>query len=233
MKTIGIIGGIGPQATMYFEQKIHEVSQQLVPQNGNSGYPPLLVYYMRQAPILLDEKGQPALPLQQSPELLDIAHVLGSRSDFLVMVCNTPHFFYQQVKEAAGKDILSIVEVTLEEIKRRQLKKVGILAIGGTLRNKLYQDALHTLGIGWVTIPDELVDKLDKSIFGVMEGRIEPGLVTHAQAAIAYLRDQGADGIILGCTEIPFLLQDELAASSDLLNPTDLLAEAAVRLAIQ
>jgi len=228
MKTIGIIGGIGPQATMYFEEKIHEISQKLIPQNANSGYPPLFVYYMRQPPILLDEKGEPALPLQPSPELLDIAQLLGSRSDVVVMVCNTPHFFYDQVKDTAKKEVISIVDVTLQEIKKRHLKNVGVLAIGGTLRNKLYQNALDAEHIPWITIPEELADKLDESIFGVMEGRIEPQLVAHAKAAITYLREKGADGIILGCTEIPFLLQDVLA-DADLLNPVELLAEATVQ----
>ena len=47
MKTIGVLGGLGPQATMDFEERIHTVSQQLIPQHGNSGYPPMVVYYYR------------------------------------------------------------------------------------------------------------------------------------------------------------------------------------------
>jgi aspartate racemase len=47
MKTIGVLGGLGPQATMDFEQRIHRVAQQLIPPLGNSGYPPMVVYYCR------------------------------------------------------------------------------------------------------------------------------------------------------------------------------------------
>ncbi len=61
MKTIGVLGGLGPQATMDFEQRVHHVAQGLVPPQGNSGYPPMVVYYCRHPPVLVDATGHPQL----------------------------------------------------------------------------------------------------------------------------------------------------------------------------
>ena len=58
MKTIGVLGGISAQATMDFEPRLHAVAQRRIPQRANSGYPPLVVYYHRGAPILVDDQGR-------------------------------------------------------------------------------------------------------------------------------------------------------------------------------
>src|SRR5262247_1559710 len=64
VKTIGVLGGHGPQATMDFEARVHRVAQRLIPPNLNAGYPPMVVYYCRHAPILLTDTGTPQLPVR-------------------------------------------------------------------------------------------------------------------------------------------------------------------------
>jgi aspartate racemase len=64
MQTIGVLGGLGPQATMDFEARVHQVAQRLIPPRGNSGYPPMVVYYHRRPPFVMSAGGtRPALPL--------------------------------------------------------------------------------------------------------------------------------------------------------------------------
>ncbi len=84
MKTIGVIGGIGPQATIDFEQHLHAEAQRVLPQHLNTGYPPLLVYYFREPPIAVDQDGSPLAPLRLSPRLLDVATTVGASSDFIL-----------------------------------------------------------------------------------------------------------------------------------------------------
>jgi len=67
MKTIGIIGGIGPQATIDLEMRIHKVAQQVLPQMQNGGYPPMIVEYSRHPPIVLGDDNIPVFPLQIDP----------------------------------------------------------------------------------------------------------------------------------------------------------------------
>src|SRR3989338_2462263 len=147
MKTIGVIGGMGPQATMDFEARIHRISQKLIPQFVNRGYPPMVVYYVREAPMVLNSDGSTPEKLEPAPQLLDAAKKLGAVADFLVIASNTPHFFKKEIEEAAGLRILSIVQVTLEKIKRERYKKVGIIAVGDTLKHRLYQEPLERMGL--------------------------------------------------------------------------------------
>lgn len=231
MKTIGVIGGLGPQATMDFVARVHIVSQELIPQFVNRGYPPLHVFYFRHAPMVLNPDGSTPHILEPDPRLLELAKIAGQNADFIVIPSNTPHFFQTQIEEASGRKLLSIVDVTLEEVRRRQPKKVGVLAIGDTLKHRLYQDRLDAIGVTWEIIPEEIVQKLDESIWHVMEGKNPKDLGGLAREAVAYLRTKNTDEIILGCTEVPLLLGNK-AGEKDLINPSQLLAEAAVRFAI-
>ena len=80
MRKIGVIGGMGPQATMDFEARVHAVSQRLIPPYKVLGYPPMIVYYCRRAPLLLQADGEPILPPQVNPGLLHAAKVVSALS---------------------------------------------------------------------------------------------------------------------------------------------------------
>ncbi|MCH8987145.1 aspartate/glutamate racemase family protein, partial [Patescibacteria group bacterium] len=140
MKTMGVIGGLGPQATMDVVARLHKVSQKLIPQFVNRGYPPILVGYFRDAPMVLREDGSVPDELQPDPRLLELARTLGLHVDFLIIASNTPHFFVREIEEASGRKVLSIVDAVLEDVQRRRCSKVGVLAIGETLQHRLYQD---------------------------------------------------------------------------------------------
>ncbi len=120
-----------------------------------------------------------------------------------------------------------MVEATLKEVQRRHWKRVGALALGEPL---IYSEPLRQLGIACEAVDARTRDILDGAIFRVMEGRDDAEAVAIARSAVAALRSRGVDGVILGCTEIPFLLRED-AADADLINPLQLLAEAAVRFA--
>jgi aspartate racemase len=229
VKTIGVIGGLGPQATMDFEQRVHRVSQRLIPHQANSGYPPMVVYYHRFPPfVVVDDGFTPALPLQVDSRFLDAARRFAGWADFIVITSNAPHFFQGEIERASGLKVLNMIDITVQEVQNRQLRTVGLVGMG---EPRVYRDALDRLGIAHVTIEKELRDRLDKSIVALMAGTDGPQDQATAQEAVAALRVQGTDGIILCCTEIPLLLKEH-AAGSDLINPIELLAEAAVRYAI-
>src|SRR5262245_1830357 len=109
MKTIGILGGIGPQATMDFEVRLHRVAQRLIPQHWNSGYPPIVAIYLRHPPFVLDENHAPIVPWQADPRLLEAAAKLGTLCDFLVITSNGTHVFQPQIEQAAGRRVLSMI----------------------------------------------------------------------------------------------------------------------------
>ena len=228
MKTIGVIGGMGPQATLDLEMRIHKVAQQVLPPIQNSGYPPMIVEYYRHPPILLNENGQPVFPLQIDPRLLAVAKNLGKMADFLVLPTNGVHRFQNEIENASGRKLLSIIDVTMEEVKKRKWKKVGVL---GLMTLEIFTRRLTELGIASETVSDELQKKMDKTIFRVMEGRDDENDRLIMLEAVSEVRNKKVDGIIPGCTEIPLLLGKDIDAT-DLVNPAQLLAEAAVQYAL-
>ncbi len=228
MKTIGVLGGLGPQATMDFEARVHRVAQRLLPQHQNSGYPPMIVFYYRHPPILLHEDHSPRLPIQPDPRLLEVAKRAGAVADFLVITSNTPHLIQKEIEQAAGCKVLSMIAATLEETQRRQWRKIGVLGYGEPI---VYTQPMAELNIAYETIDPGLRTKLDGVIMKLMEGRNDAASTAIAREAIAVLRAKKVEGIILGCTEIPLMLHEH-GEAPDLVNPAQLLAEATVRSAL-
>jgi aspartate racemase len=152
---------------------------------------------------------------------------LGSVADFLVITSNGPHLLLPEIEQAAGRRVLSMVAVTLNEVQRRRWKRVGVLGLGDPV---IYTRPLAQLGIACEIADTGAQAALDGAIFQVMEGRDDAASAAIARSAVADLRSRGVEGVILGCTEIPFLI-GEAEDDASLINPMQLLAEAAVRVA--
>lgn len=228
MKTIGVLGGIGPQATIDFERRIHEAAQRILPQRANGGYPPLVTLFMRHPPVLVDAAWRPLSPLQIDPRVLDAAAQLGKIADLLVVPSNTPHLFRSELEAASGCPMLSIIDVTVAELKRRAVDEVGLLGLG---LPQIYVERLEAEGIRFLPTAPSRRDRLDQAILSLMEGREQTADRDAARDAVAELRAAGAVCTILGCTEIPLLLGTD-AEAEDLVNPGALLANAVVEAAV-
>ena len=228
MKTIGVLGGLGPQATMDFERRVHAVAQRLIAPRFNAGYPPMLVHYCRHAPMLVNDDGSPRLPLTPDPRLLEAAQRLGQVADFLVIPSNGAHVFQREVETAANRPLLSMIGATLAHVAQLGWTRVGVLGLGEPI---VYTRPLAERGIAFETIDGDTRAALDAAIFRTMEGRDSAADVAAARRAVADLRARSVDGVILGCTEIPLLLGDA-PTDADLVNPTRLLAESAVQAAM-
>jgi aspartate racemase len=229
MKTIGILGGLGPQATIDLEMRLHKVAQSLIPPQQNSGYPPMIVQYYRHPPVLLTEDHKPVFPWQADPRLLEAAKKVGSLVDFLIIPSNGVHLFQKEIEEASGRKVISMIDATLAEVKKKRWRKVGVL---GLMTPRVYTSRLQELGIAFESIDESLQEKLNGSIMRVMEGTETEEDRTIALKAIEILRSKKVDGIIPGCTEIPFLLGKNMEAT-DLINPSQLLAETAIKYATE
>jgi aspartate racemase len=134
-----------------------------------------------------------------------------------------------EIEQASGRKVLSMIETTLGELRKRQWHRVGVLGLG---EPRIYTAPLDAMGLAFETLDAGERPALDAAIFRVMEGRDTAEDAATARAAVADLRARGVQGVILGCTEIPLLLGAEADEAADLINPAHLLAEAAVQAAI-
>jgi aspartate racemase len=188
----------------------------------------MIVEYYRHPPIVVNENDLPVFPLQIDPRLLALAKKLGRMADFLLLPTNGVHRFQNEIENASGRTLLSMIDATMDEVRKRKWKRVGVL---GLMTLEIYTRRLTEMGITFEVVNAELQRQIDKTIFRVMEGRDDENDRAIMLKAITDLRDKKVDGIIPGCTEIPLLLGKEMDAP-DLVNPAQLLAEAAVKYAL-
>jgi aspartate racemase len=228
VQTIGILGGFGPDATIDLERRILVESRKLVAADFNRGYPPVVSFHLRHPPIQLKDGAPLSGPLRIDPRVLEAAARLGSLVDFLIIGANTPHVFVDEISAAAGCDVVSMVDVVSEELARSAASPVGLLGLGVP---QAYVDRFDRDGVRYITAATKVREALDEAILRMLEGRTTHAHREAARAALKDVRDRGATAIVLGCTEIPLLL-DEDPVSADVLDPGDLVVGAAVRRAI-
>lgn len=231
MKTIGIIGGMGPDATNHFCSLI----TKLTPAKSDQQHIPVIVFNNAAIPSRVDAIfgcGQSPLP-----ELVRTARILQSAgADFLVMPCNTAHFFLADVQAAVQIPILNMVEQSILRmaIEFSSVKTVGILGSTATLSTGLFFKSLEKLGRTVVTPDSAVQEKLVMdAIFGedgIKSGSIEGPKQQLLQAA-KHLQGKGAELIIAGCTEVSLVLSQQ-DLDVPLIDPLTVIADMAVKLAI-
>ena len=222
MKTLGIIGGMGPSATYDLAQKIVDRTEAAKDQDHirvfidcNTNIPD------RTAAILYGG----ADPL---PAMTDSARKLVSvGAEVLMMPCNTAHFFYDGVCAAAGVPVLHMPRLTAERAKQMGYSRAGILATKGTIASGIYRKALEELGIEAIDPGEAGQDTLMKLIYE----KVKAGNMDFSDVAIpellAEMKEKGAEVLLLACTELPIAFE-LIDAGMPTLDPTLILAESAV-----
>lgn len=226
--TVGVLGGMGPDATVDFMAKVIALTRA----ERDQDHIRMLVEHNpkvpnRQAAI---RSGDPEVGRM----LAEMARGLESAgADFLVMPCNSAHAFVEPIRQAATIPLVSIIDETVGEIGRTMpgARHAGVLATDGLQQAGLYQDALARAGHGPVLLDEEELGQLMSLIHHIKAGdRSED--VRRGMAALARsLAANGAELVIAACTEIPLVLR---APDLDvpLLASTDVLARRTVELAM-
>ena len=227
-KRIGILGGMSPESTVEYYQYITRTYAQRF---GDYGYPDIIIYSVSFQPYVdwpNEERWDlVAQGLSQTAQRLEAAG-----ADFVVIATNTMHLVLDQVQASIHIPVLSLLDVVGEAVLAKGLKKVGLLGTRFTMEKNLYQDALARKGIT-VLIPDvddrELVNRViyDELVAGQVRAESRASYVD----IIKKLAARGAQGVILGCTEIPSLVS-EADAGLPLFDTTLIHAEAALNYAV-
>jgi aspartate racemase len=229
MKRIGILGGMSPESTaLYYEH----ITRTYTAQYGDYGYPEILIYSVKfQRFVDWQRNGQWHEAAQEMASALERLRIAGA--DFGLIATNTMHFVFDEVQQAVRMPLLSIVHATAEAIVDAGLRSVGLLGTRFTMRERFFLDGLERSGI--TALVPETCDQLrvhDVIFQELCRGEIRPESQRLFLKIIEGLRDRGAQGIILGCTEIPLLLRPE-HCDLPLFNTALLHAEKALRFAIQ
>ena len=194
---LGILGGMGPQATQVFYQRILERTDATRDQD----HLPTLIFSDTGIP----DRTQAILhgdPCGCFDRLLSDAKLLESAGcTALAIPCNTSHFFVDRLQASIGIPILHMIRATARTVAKAGWRRVGILATDGTIQAGLYQQELSALGVIPVTPAPEVQALVMNIIYDEIK-RGEQGSREKFAAIDRHLRTQHCDGAILACTEL-------------------------------
>ncbi|PUB08398.1 aspartate/glutamate racemase family protein [Paenisporosarcina sp. OV554] len=221
-KVLGIIGGVGPLATMLLGEMIVKRTKAQTDQQhvnmaitNNTSIPDRTTY-------ILDRSKANPVPVMIS----DAAKLRSIGAEVLAIPCNTAHSFYQEIQEGADMHVLHMINETAKRAAQTGSKKVGILATTGTLTTSVYQLACQHAGVQPI-VPDEETQEMVMSVIydDVKAGR--PVDFLKWQQIINKFDELGCDRIILGCTELS-IVKKELNLDDMYIDSMMVLAESAI-----
>lgn len=226
LKTIGIIGGMGPLATAHlFERIILRTNAE-----NDQDHISVLIYNNTKIPdrtkAIIAQGEDPSIELIKSAKKLEM-----SGADFLIMPCNTAHYFIDDIINNIDIPIINMLKETVSYTydKYGQDIIVGLLATNGTIQSKIYEHYYNEVGIKIIT-PDKTQNKVMSFIYDVIKSgkyEIGPSLMLEA---VEELKEMGANTFLLGCTELSsadFMYKFE----GNYINPIEILAEKSIILA--
>lgn len=229
MKTIGMIGGMSWESSLEYYRILNEQIKQKL---GGLHSAQCLMYSVDFGPIA---------QLQHDNDWEELSRIMvetGQRlekggADFIIICTNTMHKMAKEVGAGISIPLIHIADATAEEIKRQGLNTVALLGTRFTMEQDFYKGRLaEKHGLKVLTPDDTDMDTIHRIIYKELcLGTILKDSKTEYLRIIEKLIDQGAEGIILGCTEIPLLVKQK-DVSVPILDTTQLHAEAAVEFAI-
>ena len=226
-RIVGVMGGMGPEATVDFMAKVIAMTDSERDQDH--------------VHMIIDQ--DPTIPNRQraiqsgnddvSPRLAAMAWRLeAAGADFLVMVCNTAHVFLDGVRATSGIPFVSIIDESIAEVERLcpSAKVVGVMATDGCLATGIYQSAIEASGRKALEPSADDIRELMRLITAIKGGNKAEGIASAMRAVAERLVAGGADAIIAGCTEIPIVF-DGRGFEATVISSTDALAQKTLRLA--
>jgi len=220
-KTLGIIGGVGPLATMFIGEMIVRKTVAEKDQDhihtiitNNSSIPDRTAF-------ILGESDEDPVPV-----IVSDAHRLeAAGAEVLIMPCNTAHSFYEEIQRQTTLPLLHMIDETAQFVKQKGAKRVGILGTNGTIATGIYQAACEKQGMEAI-LPDEATQKL---VMSLIYDDIKAGKRADAEKWSRIrqaMEEANCDEVILGCTELSIVRQE--LALTDCVDSLLVLAEVAI-----
>lgn len=227
MRALGILGGMGPLATVDFMAKVIEAT----PAERDQDHIPLLVHAVPQVPdraaAILNGTDEPLEWLVRGAGMLRL-----SGAGAIAIPCNTAHYWYDQLAASIDIPVLHIVDAAADALRAQGITdgRLGLMGTVGTVAAGIYQKRFEKLGYDCLA-PDEAAQAkyVTAGINEIKAGRLDAGrelLETVAKG----LAERDCRAIVLGCTEIPIVLTREMSPGGGIgyLDATDALARASV-----
>lgn len=225
MKTIGIIGGLGPEATIDYYKRIIESFNNINP-IGSLKYPEIILYSVNMSELISHmQNKQYDLAIRYLSYC--IQRLKDAGADFAVISANTPHQFFNELANKSCMPMISIVETTREKAEQMGLCKAGLIGTKYTMEASFYSDVFKNSKIDIVVPQTAEIDFIHNKLFtelemGIFRDDTRQQLLDIISKMIE--RDK-IDSVILGCTEFPIMFDKESYLGIPFLNTTQLHVE--------
>jgi aspartate racemase len=225
-KRIGIIGGISHESTIkYYEY----ILKKYYARKRNYHYPEMVIFSLDLKKLMeFEDREDMDGYIHYIREGIKALEKAGA--EFIVIAANSPHSVFEVVEKMASVPMISIVEVAAREAEKWDMKKLLLIGIKYTMQSSFYQDVFKKHGMEVITPSEEEQDEINKIVFNELvlgifkkETRIK---------LINMIKNYKVDGVILGCTELPLILDQE-DTEVKLLNTLVLHARAALDFALK
>lgn len=226
-KTLGVLGGLGPLATVYFMNTVIDMT------DAHSDQEHISMIVMNHAAIpdrtdfILDSTKPNPLPMM----IEDAKKLQEAGADFIVMPCNTAHFFYEQIQKNITVPMLNIIEETVKFASEstKAIKKLGILATKGTVSAGAYQNMCRKYGLD-CAVPS-LAD--EQSLMNIIYNQVKAGTKVNIDEFLKITENMKRDGcgaVVLGCTELSIINRDFSLNRADIIDSLTVLARRSIEL---
>jgi aspartate racemase len=205
MQTVGIIGGIGPESTIQYYRFIIAAYRE----QKQGGHYPQIVINSIDMQKMLDLIGANELTKLTVYLLGELKRLADASVDFAVLASNTPHLVFADLQKASPIPLISIVEETCKKTQSLGLQKVGLFGTKFTMQRSFYQDVFAKHHISIIAPEPKEQNYIHEKYMGeLVNGIILPETKTRLLAIVNDLKaGHGIQGLILGGTELPLILQ--------------------------
>lgn len=225
MKTVGIIGGLGPETTNKFCLEIINFCLK----NNKSQRPPMLTWNVPM--VIKVERDLITKNIGKEkflPFLIDAAKILEKAgAHFLVIPCNTAHIFIAQIRNAVNIPVLSIIDETLSVVRNKKISHIGLLATSTTVSNNLFDNELKFHGIKQIIPSPKDQSILDKIIHNLVLSKHSSRNKKEINKIITQMVRQKVKNIVLACTDLQLIIKNH--PQVEILDTMQILAKATAK----
>lgn len=226
-KVLGVLGGVGPLATIYFADLVIKMT------DAKSDQEHIAMVILNHASIpdrteyILDNRKPNPLPVM----IADAQQLERDNCDYIVIPCNTAHYFFDEIQKSVHVPIINILEETVSYAEKTvpNLKCLGILATEGTVKSGAYQAIVKKHGLS-CCVPNE---EDQKSLMHIIYDQVKAGEkvdICEFLRIVGELKKAGSDAVILGCTELSVIKKDFNLHQADIVDSMECLARTSIAL---
>ncbi len=223
-KLVGIIGGVGPQATAYLYSKIIQLAQQKYSAKNNDDYPNVIIESLP-IPDFISNKESISVANEMLKQCVD--RFTLSKVDKICIASNTVHILLAELQKLTKTPFLSMIDLVSTRCADYKYTKVALLGTPVLVNSNLYDESLKKFGIELLKPDASELPVIEDIIRSVIAGKHADADKSEYISLINKMFDNGAQAVILGCTELPLAI-DYTVLGKRIINSDEVLAEGIV-----